>query len=270
MADIRTTTGLVADAIKIAYDKAFEIEATQARILHPFATKKFDVVGKSIEFSRYGKLPVATTPLSETADPERKGITPSKVTVTPAEYGDWVGATNLASIQTVGEIDEAIVKLVADQYARTMDTLALNALLSGSNVDTGTFSGTELAAMRTRLAMKHVPMIGGAYVALANEETIDVIRGESDWKDVTVYNDPMANLLSVVGFYKGHRIVSHSAVTTGTVISFGQNALGYGESQAPGMKFIPQPDLRESVNVGWYGVLKYQLIDNDAVEIFTL
>ena len=145
-----------------------------------------------------------------------------------------------------------------------------NTQLASANVETGTISGAQLSQQAVKLAIKNVPKFGGAYIALANENTIETFRNESGWVDVAKYADAAAVLRGEVGTYKGHRIVSHNGILAdGTVVSMGQNALGKGvASDATMVATGPFDKLARFTNLGWKATLAYGIIDTDAVQVF--
>jgi len=74
----------------------------------------------------------------------------------------------------------------------------------------------------------------------------------------------------VVGALEGFTLVEDSNVTAGTVACFGKNALGKAIASSPSLRIVEGSDnLGRTVNVGWYGVLKYGVIDQNALRVIT-
>jgi len=268
-----STTANVDDSIVQAYAKNVLLTAGQAYILEPLVQTKFEVGAKSIQFPKYSLLGLADTPLTETDDPASEALVDTKIVLTPKEYGKAVTKTNLASLQTGGLIDLAASTLVGKNMGQTRDKLIVNALLGSTNTTgTGTFSGAALDGQYSKLATKSImPAADDLYVAVMSEHNVAILRNESGFIDVQKYGDSTAVLKNEIGTYKGHRIVRHQFVPDNKVISVGWNALGCGISQAPGMVLTgPFDKLARFVNVGWYGVFDYDLIDVDAIEVFTV
>jgi len=264
-----TGTAQVDDSLILAFDQGFAVAASQRQILDQFVTYRADIGAKSIQMPKYGNLTVSTTPLTENEAATAEALTDSAILLTPKEYGKVVTHTSLASLQTGGKVDLAAANRVGSHMGRTLDALAIEALNATANVTVdASFDGAALDAQYSRLAAKSIDMLdGGAYVALMSEAQIAILRNESGWVDVAKYGAAEAVLKNEVGFYKGHKIIRHQGVAAGTVFSFGSNALGKAVSMEPELRITgPFDNLARFVNVGWYGVLTYSIIDTDAVE----
>lgn len=267
-----TGTAQVDNSIVLAYDQGFIVAAGQAAILDQFVQTRYDIGAKSIAFPKYGRLAVSTTPLNEREDLTSAALADTEVLFTPAEYGNVVTTTSLASLQTGGKVDLAAATLVGLNMGQTMDALAIAALKTSTNITVdATFDGAALDAQYSRLAAKSVqPLADGLYVAVMPESKIALLRAESGWIDVQKYSNALNVLRNEVGIYKGHRIVRHQGVGT-DVISFGYNAFGKAVSKEASLTMTgPFDKLGRMVNVGWYGVLAYGLIDTDSVERITI
>jgi N4-gp56 family major capsid protein len=134
--------------------------------------------------------------------------------------------------------------------------------------------------MYNKLARANVSTINGEYVMIAHDDVISDLRndtGAGSWVDVSKYATPDTVLRNEVGMYKGFRVVRNNHATfgdqsgAGTVDAYnsyfiGFNALGKAVSKEPGMVATgPFDKLARFVNMGWYGVMKYGIIDTDAV-----
>src|SRR5579871_2572594 len=105
MADAyQTSTSL--DFVQAAYNRkayfALRPELMYDSMADVFATE-IAMPGKSVTFVIQGDLPVASTPLSETADVAAVATSDTTVTVTLAEYGN-------ATVRTLLLIEEAFVE----------------------------------------------------------------------------------------------------------------------------------------------------------------
>ena len=86
---------------------------------------------------------------------------------------------------------------------------------------------------------------------------------------------PEALLRNEVGMYKGVRVIKDNLTTIRTNIGgvdvyeshfLGFNALGVGVSMPIEMRATgPYDKLNRFVNMGWYGVMKYQIIEEQAL-----
>jgi N4-gp56 family major capsid protein len=286
-----TSTAQVDDSIILAFDQSFITAAAQADVMDQFIQYKADIGAKSIQFPRYEQLALATTPLTEVDDVVSDALVDAPVLLTPKEYGKVVTRTNLASLQTGGTVDLAASTLVGMNMAATSNMLAMNALAQTTNVLTpaaaGSLAGTDIISggwlnkLYNKLARANIPGVsGGEYVLFAHDDVIADIRADgtaSSWTDVNKYSNAREVLRNEVGSYKGFRIVRQNAAPyadqtgSGTVdiydcIAIGFNALGKAVSQTPkGVISGPFDKLGRFVNVGWYGVFEYKIIEMDAV-----
>jgi N4-gp56 family major capsid protein len=288
-----TTVASVDDSIVQAYDAAFIVAAEQGDVMSPFVQYRADIGAKSIEFPKYGKLGAFTTPLTEDEDVASTALVDSKILFTPVEYGGVVTVTALASLQTGGRVDLAAARLVGDSVGKTINVLAIRALEASTNlVLPGAVAGeSTLAAgdvmsaavlnkVYNKLARASVPALAdGLYVAFMHDDVIADIRATAaagDWTDVVKYARPEDALRNEVGVYKGFRIVRNNDCVfadqtgAGTVDAYkssflGFNGLGLAVSKAPGMVITQSDKLNRFVNMGWHGVMKFGIVDTDAV-----
>lgn len=282
----------VDNSLILAYDQSFIVAAAQANVLDQFVQTRLSIGAKSIEFPKYSNLALATTPLTETDDVVSQAMSDSQIILTPAEYGAVVTRTNLASLQSGGKVDVAAAALVGSNMAQTKNKLATLALEGSSNVisvggkaesalaSTDIISGAFLNTAYNKLARANVQTIDGAYVMLAHDDVIADLRedtGAGSWVDVTKYATPETVLRNEVGMYKGFRVVRNNHATfsdqsgAGTVDVYktafvGFNGLGLAVSREAAMVATgPFDKLARFVNLGWYGVFNYGIVDTDAV-----
>ena len=287
-----TTVADVDSSILTAFDAGFIVAAEQADVMTPFVQYRADIGAKAIEFPKYATLAAATTPLTEDEDVASEALVDSKVTFLPVEYGKVVTKTALASLQTGGKADLAAARLVGQNVGRTQNILAVRALEASSNViipgagtEAGLLAGDVMSAtllnkVYNKLARASIPMLAdNLYVAFMHDDVIaDLRAGASagDWTDVVKYATPDTALRNEVGIYKGFRIVRNNDCAfadqtgAGTVDAYkssfmGFNGLGLAVSKAPGLVITSSDKLNRFVNVGWHGVMKFGIVDTDAV-----
>jgi N4-gp56 family major capsid protein len=255
-----------------------------------FAEYKQDIGAKSIQLTKYGRLAVDTTTLTETEDVTSEAVSDSQILIVPAEYGKAVTKTQLASLQTGGKIDLAIPTLVGKNCAQVKSKLACLALEATSNVlimnskteptlaASDIITGTQLNIVFNKLARANVPFVAdGMYAAVMHDDVIHDLRQDAGWIDVVKYQNAEKIFKNEVGSYRGFRIIRNNFAFAadqsgaGTVdvyksSFFGANAFGLVESKTPAMTMTgPFDKLGRFVNIGWHGVFKYQIIDTDAV-----
>jgi len=292
MAFVANMTGTTEldSSIVLAFEQSFLVANGQNNVMDQLAQVNTQIGAKSIQLTKYARLALATTPLTEDEDAARTAMSDTAVILTPAEYGRVVTRTNLASLQSGGKADLAAAQVVGFNAGSTMDKLAVLALNGGTEVFAGAGSDAGLVAgdicdaaflnrMYNKLARSNVQSIGGAYVAVLHDDQIHDLRaasGAGSWQDVVKYTDAMPALANEVGMFKGFRIVRNNNIVyadqggAGTVDSYrglflGANALGKAESQAMSLRVTgPFDALGRFVNVGWYAVTAYGIIDSDA------
>lgn len=289
-----TKTTDVDDSVFTEMDQQFIIAAAPLGVTDQFVTYKKNIGAKAIEFSKYAQLPLATTPLTEGEEVNRKKLSDSKIIITPEEYGDVVTTTSLANIQSGGKADLAAAKLAGVQMARTLDKLAMLKLEAGSNVLTPAAGAVNaiiasdvmttsfLNKLFNKLSRAGVmPLVNGEYVAILHDDVIHDLRnstGAGSWVDISRYQKSETVLMNEIGMLCGFRIVSNSnasiyadAGAGGTVdvykpVFMGYNALGKAVSKEAGMVITPGYDaLNRFANVGWHGILNYGIVDQDAL-----
>ncbi len=290
------TTAAVLDDSQIALmDKAFLIEAGDKIVVDQFVDYKKDINAKSIDITKYAKLAKATTPLTDGTDVTEVAMSDTKVVFTPEEYGNVVTTTKLANLQSGGKADLGAARVVARNMVETLNALggaaaaasanvrlANGAASEGAIVATDLIQASDLDYVHNRLHRKNIDKFDGElYVALAHPDVIDDVKQQTGFTDVAKYADAMQLLRNEIGVYKGFRWVSTAGMPVNTdagnltvdtydTAFLGRNALGKAVSWVPELKITgPFDKLGRLVNVGWYGVLKYGIVDQDALWIIT-
>jgi len=296
MADFTTAmTGVAVadDGIVLAYDQAFLLAVAETSMMDQFVTTKRDIGAKSITLTKYAQLAAATTALTDKEDVTSEALTDSAIVVTPVEQGNVVTTTRLANLQNAGKVDLAAAQLVGMNASRTQNKLAI--AVAEASANTLTVDGTAESALTptdimtveflnklyNKLARASVPGLqGDQYVAVMHDDVIHDLRnatGAGSWTDVQKYSDAGPVFRNEVGSLGGFRVVRNNDITINTdagatttdtyhTICLGYNGLGKAVSQDVGMTMTgPFDKLGRFVNLGWYGVFKYGIIDTDAV-----
>lgn len=290
-----STTTMFNDSVIALIDKAFHIASSDNIVIDQFADKKLKVVGKSVGINKYNKLAKATTALTDDgASLTPVSVVDNVVTLTPAEYGAVVSRTSLAQLQTGGKADLSVAELVGLNLAETKNALGIQALEASANetfcngaaneaaiVAADTVKITDLNAAYTALSAANIPKFGSEYALIVHPHVAHDLRLLSNWFDIAKYGNGDAVLKNEIGFLAGFRIVQSSGVSINTdagastcdtyhSVAIGKNALGYAESLAPSVKITgPFDNLGRLLNVGWYGVFDYGLVDTDACQKLT-
>jgi N4-gp56 family major capsid protein len=287
-----TVSSSISAAQVLAYDKSFIVAAGQNQVLDQFVQYEEVIKAKSITLPKFQRLVPTSTPLTETDDATRATLSVSAVTITPAEFGQVVTPTNLAILQSGGKAALAAMTLAGMDCGRSQDVRAMVTMDASGNayIANGKTNSTLLAtdiANRTfmnyfynKLARHSVQSLDGSYIAVMHDDVINDLRADTtvnaSWTDVQKYSNPETVLKNEVGMFGGFRIVRQNLATVANQTGganidvyntyfLGFNGLGKGVSQAPELTVTgPFDSLGRFVNIGWYGVYDYAIIDTDA------
>ena len=276
-------------------DQAFLIASTDAIVIDQFVDYKKEIGAASIAMDKYPKMSRATTALTDGTDVDRTRLTDTKVTLTPEEYGAVVGVTTLANLQTGGKAPIATAAVVAQNMVETMNAVGIIAGEAGTNIRLANGAASEgtivagdiiqprdLDYVHNKLTRANIQFFEGEnYIALAHPDVISDIKLMPEFVAAAKYASAIQLMRNEVGIWKGFRWVSTTGVTVntdagaGTVDSyhtqfFGHNALGRADSKVPGLTITgPFDMLGRVINLGWYGVVDYGILDQNAHWIIT-
>ena len=267
------TKSLLSDSVVDLMNQAVIVSGNSYNKVDAYATIRQDDMASSIAFTVFSRMSAATTPLTDGTEATSTTMTDTKVTLTMAEYGAVITSTSLANIATAGKADLASAELVGVNLGETTDKLGLAALEAGTNstaaASTGTLATGDLRIAYTSLANAGIAKFpDGRYVAFVNPSQISDIKG--DFITIAQSTDMEEATSGRVGSLEGFTLIEDSNVTAGTVACFGMNALGKAVAMSPALRVVDGSDnLGRTVNVGWYGVMKYGVIDQNALEVIT-
>ena len=253
MANAYTDTSAMSNAVQTAYDRFFEFALRAQPLFRQVADKRpaqQTAPGGSVVLERYQDLAVATTPLTETTDPDSVALgNPTTVTITLNEYGNPVLRTRKLYLFSLTDVDPAIANIVAFNAADSIDSVVQTVLRSGTNViqrkagvvtyvTNGTVStpvGTTMAATdgytsaMARLAVvklrtnKAVPRKGSMYWCANHPEVSYDLRSETGaaaWRDPHNYSAAGNIWAGEIGAYEGAFYIEsprcYNAVDAGT------------------------------------------------------
>lgn len=290
-----TGTSAVDDSVVQLYSEAIIYAATPELIADQVANVKEDINGKSVTFTKFSNIALATTPLVELDDVTSVALSDSAVTITPAEYGAVVTRTQLANLQSAGKVDTASAYLVGRNMGATMDKLAINVLQAGggtqvlandvaeaSQTTSNILDKTLANRLYNKLARANVTPFDGFYIGIAHDDVLFDLRADTSagsWIDVNKYTGNMAIFNNEVGMFAGIRWLragngyintngGNLDVDTYHTFVCGFNSLGKVQSSAPQVKVLPANDkLGRFMNIGWHWVGNYGVIDSSAYAI---
>lgn len=294
MADFTTTitdAGVLDADEKVVWSSYVHLAATTELVADQVATQRGFGAFKSFYFAKYANLSLPSA-LADGEDPTSTALADSSAYVTPAEEGDVVTLAKLADIQSGFNANKAALKLVARSMGGTKDKRAMTTLEGAStnsifpNGQTAVGNLTEndvldrlfAGKLYNKLARANVPGIGGtSYIGLAHDDNLHDLRQDTangGWVNVKEYADPQSVLMNEVGMFEGIRWLrtGNGTVSDGggagsvdsyKVLVVGDNALGYAASEEPHLVISgPFDKLQRHLNIGWFGIFGYTLIDD--------
>jgi N4-gp56 family major capsid protein len=210
-AALNRTGGLTQDMMTY-YEKTFLRRAEYELILDQGAQKRTHGgnSGKSIVFSRYTPMSLATTALSEGANPATTTlITSSNVSCTLAEYGNTIKVSKFLSLTSIDARDKEKIELVGQNMGETLNRLVRNEIddwtvmyanekAKLSLVKTSdTLDAADIALMVRTLEINKAPRYDdGFYLAKTDPYNKYRIVQDSTWVAAKEYSD-------VKDLYKG-------------------------------------------------------------------
>ena len=127
-----------AGLVQKAYDRLVEFELRATPLLRSVADKKparQAMPGSSVALQIYNDMAVAKGILSEEVDPDAVALaTPDVVNITVNEYGNATLVSKKLGLLSLADVDPAVANIIAWNMADSIDELAQDALLTGTNV----------------------------------------------------------------------------------------------------------------------------------------
>lgn len=296
---------------KTFYDKEL-IRMAGPRLVYTQFAQKRNIPkngGKTIEFRKFNPLPKVTTPLTEGVTPDGQSLDVTSKTATVSQYGGFVRITDILDLTAIDPVMTETVDLIGDQAGRTIDTLARDVLMSGTNVQyaDGSVSSRSLLtggaesgnhyltieaiqkAVRSLRAQNAVP-IDGYYIAIVHPDTAYDIMHDPQWAEMNKYTEKNVEKLykGELGTVAGVRFIESTEAKIwkegkgnravyGTLV-FGQNAYGTTEIEGNNLKTIIKQlgsagtgdPLDQRSTVGWKAALATEiLVDEYMVRVET-
>jgi N4-gp56 family major capsid protein len=226
MANAYTDVTALGGLVKTAYDRYVEFALRAQPMIRAVADKKpaqQAMPGSSVVFSLYNDLAAATSTLTETSDVDAVALSDvSTVSVTLNEYGNASLVTRKLQLFSLSDVDPAVADIIAYNMADSLDTVAQNVLVQGTNViyggtrtSTATITASDTidsADLRKAVAKlrsnKAVPRAGSLYWTGIHPEVSHDLRAETGdvgWRDTHQHTDAsLGNLFAgSIGTYEG-------------------------------------------------------------------
>lgn len=237
------------------------------------------------------------TPLSEELDVDSTKLPqPSKVTITPNEYGGAVTQTRKLSERTFAPVDPIAAQNIADAMNRVIDSLVQDTVIAGTSAvligggagindvtDTDELTAAEVRKAVTRLrAAKVSAWYGNFYAGVVHPHVVLDLReetGAGGWRVPNEYGASQERIWNgEVGEFEGVRFVQNALVRTemNTATTpnrvyhnyiLGRGALAEQVFVEPHVVVSPVTDkLGRFHTIGWHGDLGFAVYETKAVQ----
>ncbi len=255
--------------------------------------------GNPVTFTIINALAPATTPLSEATEPNPVAIGNTTASITLAEYGNAVKRTKKVKLTSFLNLDTEDAREVAANMEESMDIVARDVLVAGTNVlyggtatsratvaATHNFTGNNARRARAYLAGKNTPGVDGrlgyGFVGFIHPDVsydFQAETGTQAWQGPHVYGGDTANIYNgEIGTFAGIRWVENAnskifanagvggTVDVYAVLICGQQALGDAVGEAQHVVISgPFDDLQRFVSIGWYALEGFGIIRQNSL-----
>lgn len=298
MPDAFTGTSALANQVIAAYDRDALFALRNEAVFDQFARVKPGNVtspGSSVSFMFWSDLTEVTTPLSETVDVDAVALSDSKVTVTPAEYGNSVLLTiRVRKNSFLLGFDSDVANIVSFNQADSLEYIAEAALSAGGTEVTADGGASASLTAGDTITMNMIrrevatlrknkvrPLQGNAYgVVMHPDVSYDIMStssGDGTWAAFHQRQQPELWLRGEVGAAAGAIIVESprakidadagaSNVDLYTAYFIGDEAFGKAEVIPP--HIVPGPitdKLMRFMPLGWHFYLGHKVIRSAAL-----
>lgn len=159
--------------------------------------------GKTVKFRRFTPFDAITEPLAEGVTPEGQTLTETALTAMVKPYGGHVEVTDELNFYMLDNMHQETAKLLGDQAALSLDTIARDALNAGMNVQYANSKGSRAAvaasdiltyaeikkAVRSLKRKNVKPFADGFYHAVVHPDVVHDLTSDTMWVDVAKYQD---------------------------------------------------------------------------------
>jgi N4-gp56 family major capsid protein len=230
-----TTTGTnynvtaLSDALRAVYSREILFQAQPVLRFDQFAVVKTELntePGKEIKVMSYTNLPPGGE-LTEGVHIRTNKLSTNLVSITVKEYGNAIAVSNMLLQTSFDDTMAAATRLLGFDYAKTLDGVLRDVVLSGTNVVYGgqksaradltssdVFDTTCIKDAVEILATNNAPKIPAqpgayagagvrsAYVCFAHPHQLRSLRDDRNWLEASKYGDPSLQFRGEVGRYE--------------------------------------------------------------------
>lgn len=292
--DNSTGAGLV----QSAYDRLVEFALRATPLIRDVADKKparQAMPGAVVNLQIFKDLDKATTSLTEASDVTSVALgTPDIIPITLKEYGNSTVTTRALQLFSLADVDPAIANIIAYNMADSIDQVAQNELLKGTQVlyggtrtTTSAVTATDtLTAAKVRKAVaklranKVAYRKGSMFWCGIHPEVSHDLRAETggqNWRDPHTYaNSQDAIWAGEIGSFEGAYFVesprlfndTDGASSARVYRTFVAGAQAFAEAVAEEPHVVVGPVVDRLMRlrpVGWYAVLGHSIYRDKAL-----
>jgi len=215
------------NTMQIYYDRVF-LERAKTELRHDFGAQVKNIPmnsGKTVYFTRFTPLALATTALSEAANPTAVDMTAATVSAVLADYGSYTTVGSLYSMTSIEDGLREHIEIHGQNAGETIDRLIRQELFSGATAmypstvtsssltitnvhTTDTLTGLEVRRVVRTLKNNKAPRFeNGMYRGIVGPYTAMDLMGNSEWLDAHRYTDADAIKRGVIGKLHGVEFV---------------------------------------------------------------
>jgi N4-gp56 family major capsid protein len=193
--------------------------------------------GKTVNFTRYTPLALATAALSEGSNPSETDLTASTVSATVAERGSSAKIARFLSTTSIDRNNKEKIEVFGQNMGESLDTLCRDELVTGGTAQlaggkaniTAVAASDVLSATEIKKAVRYLEgqsamrYDDGFFMGKIQPFTWYDLVGDSTWVNAKTYSDVKDLYMGEVGELFGVRFVltnnGHTASSTVTVYS---------------------------------------------------
>lgn len=231
--------------------------------------------GKTVEWRKFNTLPLMDQ-LTEGVIPDGKEFGITNLTVTLAQYGEYVAISDQLELHALDDVIAGAIEEIGAAGGKTMDILTRNVLITGTNIlfadaySGSTYQSTPAteAALQAALASYTCDLtpdminkavtnlkVGGApafegnkYVAVVHPHVAYALRKNPDWLEAHKYAAPEQIFNGEIGELHGVRFIESNLApiiksagqtyATYKTMFFGKDAFGVVDPEGAGLETI--------------------------------
>jgi len=285
-----TSTTLSAD-LQTYFAKKLLKQAQYQTVLDQFGHKEKIPANssKTISFTQYADLAVASTPLTEGTAPTDTALSSSAITATIDQLGAFVTLTDIATLTVKHPVVQKTTELLGDQAAKTYDRVINSVIVAGTSVVyPGAISSRANITATSYLTFAEIkkavallrnngaqPFEDGNYVLVVDASVEMDLMGDTTFAN-TVYRQDGKNELykGKITTFMGVTVVRSnniptiaSTATVHTSYLFGKDAFAVTDLQSlemykEGPGGVTDP-LHQKMTMGWKVGFKSVILNNN-------